>query len=109
MNNNDPLFCEVKDTAVRVMFARIGPQEYAVITCFIKKTDNNKGYRNQLEQKMGDYKQIAPILIANLENEEFMEQNEKYEQMLWETIKTEKGGKKTYVRPDTTKYRRNFK
>lgn len=109
LNNNDPLFCEVKDTAVRVMFARIGPQEYAVITCFIKKTDNNKGYRNQLEQKMGDYKQIAPILIANLENEEFMEQNEKYEQMLWETIKTEKGGKKTYVRPDTAKYRRNFK
>lgn len=111
LNNNDPLFCEVKDTAIRVMFARIGPQEYAVITCFIKKTDNNKGYRNQLEQKMGDYKQIAPILIANLENEEFIAQNEQYEQMLWDTInpKDERGGKKTYARKDATRYRRHSK
>lgn len=109
LNNNTPLFCEVKDTAVRVMFSRLGPQEYAVITCFIKKTDNNKGYRNQLEQKMNDYKQIEPILIANLGNEEFIERNKMYENTLWEMIKPreERGEKKQYVRTKASDYRRN--
>lgn len=109
LNNNTPLFCEVKDTAVRVMFSRLGPQEYAVITCFIKKTDNNKGYRNQLEQKMNDYKQIEPILIANLGNEEFIERNKMYEKTLWEMIKPreERGEKRQYVRTKSTNYRRN--
>lgn len=89
-------FSEVKDTAIRVIFDRIDTTTYAIITAFIKKTQNNKGYRNQLEQRVSDYCNIKPILIASLNDESFLKYQAEREQELWdlltENMKKKNGG-----------------
>ena len=79
-------FSEVKDTAIRVIFDRIDTTTYAIITAFVKKTQNNKGYRNQLEQRVSDYCNIKPILIASLNDGNFLKSQEESEQELWDLL-----------------------
>lgn len=78
--------CEVKDFKTRVIFTRLNQNSYAIISAFIKKSDNDKGYRNMLSSRYSDYLSTEPRLIANLDNEEFMTLQKQYETELFEKL-----------------------
>ena len=78
--------CEVKDFKTRVIFKRLNKNSYAVISAFIKKSDNDKGYRNMLSSRYSDYLQIESTLKRNTENEEFMSMQQLYIEELFNKI-----------------------
>lgn len=67
---------EVRGFQVRIAFARIGKNKYALITAFTKKCDNDKGYRDSLTQKLSDYRLQEDKLKALADDEEFLKENE---------------------------------
>lgn len=67
---------EVRGFQVRIAFARVGKNKYALITAFTKKCDNDKGYRDSLTKKLSDYRLQEEKLKALAENEEFLRENE---------------------------------
>lgn len=80
--------CEVKDFKVRVIFVRLNHDSYAVISAFIKKSDNDKAYRTSTIKKYYDYQNVESSLVSNLENEEFMQMQRDYEQELFRKLST---------------------
>lgn len=78
--------CEVKDFKVRVLFVRLSNDSYAVISAFIKKSDNDKGYRTSVIRKYSDFQLIENNLQNNLKNEEFMSLQKSYEQELFRKL-----------------------
>lgn len=78
--------CEVKDFKTRVVFKRLDKNTYAVISAFIKKSDNDKGYRNMLSSRYSDYLQIESSLKKNLANEEFVSMHKLYTEELFNII-----------------------
>ena len=99
--NNNALngICEVKDLKVRIVFARLNKNSYAIITAFVKKTQNDKGYSEGLKSKVADYRMISDILKLNLENEEFIKLQQTYEQELYRKLGIQESSK-TYVKGD---------
>lgn len=95
---------EVKDFKVRVTFKRVSKDTYAVISAFVKKSDNDKAYRGSLIKKYFDYQQVETALKNNLNNPEFMELHKTYEEELFNklssaskeslVVKTKAGDKK---------------
>lgn len=85
-NNNTSGLCEVKDYQTRVVFDRIGPDSYAILTAFVKKSDNDRGYVEQLAKKIQNYRSLAPIIKENLKNEEFLKANKQYEEELFKIL-----------------------
>ena len=77
---------EVKDFKIRVVFDRIGPHDYVIISAFIKKSDNDKGYKNQLNHNVKSYKLQKEQLKNNLENAEFMTMQENIEKELFNKL-----------------------
>lgn len=78
--------CEVKDFKTRVVFVRLSDDCYAVISAFIKKSDNDKSYRTGVEKKYADFLNVEDRLIANLDSVEFMEFNAFLEQELFNML-----------------------
>ena len=66
---------EVRGVKVRIAFTRVGKNKYALITGFVKKCDNDKGYHDSLTQKLSDYRMIEPKIKELVENEEFIKEN----------------------------------
>ena len=83
--------CEVKDFKTRVIFKRLNSNTYAIISAFIKKSDNDKGYRKMLKNHYSNYQSIEDQLIANLQNEEFIKLQKGYEKELFDKISSSKG------------------
>lgn len=81
--------CEVKDFKTRVVFKRLDKNTYAVISAFIKKSDNDKGYRNMLSSRYSDYLQLESSLKKNLANEEFVSMQKLYTEELFNMIAPE--------------------
>lgn len=80
-------FSEVKDHKIRVVFDRIGPHAYVVITAFMKKSDKDKGYIDPLKGILADYKnQYRNKLKENLRNPEFLDLQQHYEQELFNKL-----------------------
>lgn len=73
---------EVKDFKVRVLFARLTPDKYALISAFTKKVTTSKGYTELVNLRAANYFNSVDTLKANLDNEEFMKMQEDYEQEL---------------------------
>lgn len=90
---------EVRKFGVRVVFKRISKKTYAIITAFIKRSTNDTGYRESLVSKCVDFRQIQDQLKNNLENEEFIKENDKYVEELYNVLnqeeKKEKNRKET--------------
>lgn len=56
LNNNKLVgISEVRGFKPRVVFDRIGKNDYAIITAFLKKCDNDRGYKDSLELKIQKY------------------------------------------------------
>ena len=85
-NNQITGLCEVKNPQVRVVFARLDENTYAIITAFVKKTQRDKAYSDNLKNKAADYKAISEILKRNLSNPEFLELHQQYEDELFRKL-----------------------
>ena len=81
---------EVKDFKVRVAFKRISKDTYAVISAFVKKSDNDKAYRSSLIKKHLDYQQVEDSLKSNLNNPEFMDIQKTYSEELFRKLSSTK-------------------
>lgn len=79
-NNNNTLngVSEVKGPGVRIVFKRLSKNKYALITAFIKRSNNDMGYQDSLRSKVADFRLIHDGLKANLDNQEFIDENNKY-------------------------------
>ena len=89
-NNNLNGISEVKVFGARVVFTRISKNHYAILTAFIKKCFNDKAYAETLKSKVSDYKKNPDKAKQLLDNEEFMEENNKNVEYLLEFLSEEK-------------------
>lgn len=98
--NNNALngIIEVKGFQVRVVFARLNKNTYALITAFIKKCDNDNGYISVLKQKVADYRLISEQLKKNLSNQEFMDQQREYTEELYRLLGEQDSKGTSYVK-----------
>lgn len=86
---------EVRDipTGARVTFMRLDRNTYAIISAFVKKTDNNSGYQRMVENHYQNYKQQESALKINLTNPEFMALHSQYEIELFNRLRPSQNGK----------------
>lgn len=82
--------CEVKDFKTRVIFTRLNRDTYAVISAFIKKTDNDKGYQSMINSKYSAYLNQEDSIKAQLDNPEYMELQSQYEEELFRILSPSK-------------------
>ena len=74
---------EVKDFKIRVVFDRISKSDYALITAFIKKSDNDRGYRNSLDLKIMNYLKQKDRLKELINDDEYMKEQSLLEKELY--------------------------
>lgn len=79
LNNNKLAgISEVRGFKPRVVFDRIGKNDYAIITAFLKKCDNDRGYKDSLELKIQKYMSQRDNIVKKLNNPEYRALNEQY-------------------------------
>lgn len=94
--SNDNLlgFCEVRGFQTRVIFRRIIKDTYALVSAFIKKSDNSYGYRDYLTARIIEYSAVEKQIKENLDNEDFMTQNNLYVEELLNLLGSKEKGKR---------------
>jgi hypothetical protein len=85
-DNNLIGLSEVKGFKIRVIFTRLNINSYALISAFIKKSDNDKFYHESLANKAFDYFQMENTLKSNLDDETFINENNKNVKKLWDVL-----------------------
>ena len=79
LNNNKLVgISEVRGFKPRVVFDRIGKNDYVIITAFLKKCDNDRGYKDSLELKIQKYMSQRDNIVKKLNNPEYRALNEQY-------------------------------
>ena len=77
---------EVKDFKIRVIFSRIGPEEYCVISALTKKTDSNSDYQEQINLRASNFKKLEAKLTEQIKDEEFMQLQATYQEELFNML-----------------------
>jgi len=97
--NNNELngICEVRCNQTRVLFARLDENTYAVICNIIKKVDNDYGYRNTISQRIKRYREIKDKLINNLNNEDFIKEQENIEKQVFNILNADNKNKENTI------------
>ncbi len=87
-NNNVDLngVSEVKGHGVRIVFKRISKKTYALVTAFVKRSTNERGYRDSLKSKVADFRVMHDRLKEKCNDPEFMQQNELYLEELYNIL-----------------------
>lgn len=85
-NNAFSGLSEVKGYKARVIFDRIGNNEYAVLAAFIKKTDTNKSHAQKLENIAKNYQRQETYLKSQLSNPNFLEKQNEYTTGLYDLL-----------------------
>lgn len=67
---------EVKGKQVRVVYKRLDKNKYAIITMFMKKTQNSNGYRSALKTRYSEYKELESSLKEKCNDVNFILKNE---------------------------------
>ena len=80
------LISEVRGDGIRILFGRLNRNTYALITAFQKKTTANSGYREFLKGRESSYKQVIDYLKDNLEDEDFLNENEENKEKLYKLL-----------------------
>ena len=70
--------CEVKGSNARVLFKRLDYDTYAIISVFLKKTNNDKGYQEFIRGRIGEFRLYEDEYKKKIEDSEFMELNDFY-------------------------------
>ena len=60
---------EVKDSGVRVVFDKVGSNTYIILDIFVKKSDHDKGYSNQLINRLAIYRQNEKAIKESVTDE----------------------------------------
>lgn len=91
--NNDKFngMYEVKDFKIRVVFDRIGKNDYAIITAFVKKTNVDKSYLTKLEISAKNYLSFKDYLKSSLSDQQFIDKNNDYKDELFKILSKSKG------------------
>lgn len=66
-----------------MVFDRISKNDYALITAFIKKSDNDRGYRNSLDLKIMNYLKQKDRLKELINDDEYMKEQSLLEKELY--------------------------
>lgn len=94
--NNEDLkgACEVKGHQIRVVYKRLSENCYGIISIFMKKTQNDSSYRNNLINRYSEYKSMEKELKEKVKDPSFIIKNQEIEKELLETLSNGKGGVK---------------
>ena len=98
--NNEALngALEVKGYQVRILFQRLSKDCYAIISMFVKKTQNDSGYRNAIKQKYAEYKTIEKSLKESIQDPEFIKKNKEIEDEVFRLLSNDKNDDKGGVK-----------
>lgn len=74
--NNDAIkgVSEVRAYKIRVVFDRIDTDKYIIIHMFVKKTNNDRGYREKLINRVNYYQQNKDTIQAMMNDTEYLNQ-----------------------------------
>ena len=81
--------CEVKGSLARVLFKRLNTDTYAIISVFLKKVNNDRGYQEFIKHRIGEFRLYEDTYKKKLEDEEYMKLNDFYVEELFNTIGTD--------------------
>ncbi|MBR5370411.1 MAG: hypothetical protein IK137_03820 [Bacilli bacterium] len=95
-NNNETLngLLEVRRHLVRVVYQRLSKDCYAIISIFMKKTQNDNGYKKPIQIKYAEYKTIEKELKKSVNDPSFLEKHEKYEEEVFKILGSDKNNGK---------------
>lgn len=77
---------EVKGNQVRLIFTRVGKNAYSLIDLFIKKDMYATHHYDSLKVKVAEYRHLHNKLKEKTKDEDFMKENNKYVQELFDLI-----------------------
>lgn len=89
---------EARKNDLRVLFTRIGEHTYAIISAFVKKVTTDQFYRDSLKRKFNDYHLVEDFIVSNLDNSEFISENDSYIKELYSILKKDTDSKKQYMK-----------
>lgn len=78
--------CEVRGNLARVFFKRLNSNTYAIITAFLKKVDNDKGYQDYIRCRIREFKLYEDRYKQLLDDDAYMELNDFYVEELFNRI-----------------------
>lgn len=85
---------EVRGFQKRILYQRLSEDCYAIISMFIKKAQNVRGYQQQLKYKYSEYKELEKELKEKVRDPKFIEENQNYEDELFGILGKSKGESK---------------
>ena len=90
--NNEALngALEVKGYQVRILFQRLSSDCYVIISMFIKKTQNDSGYRNAIKNKYAEFKNIEKSLKESIKDPLFIKKNKEIEDEVFKILNNNK-------------------
>lgn len=86
--NNDKVsgIAEVKGFKVRVLFDRVGPKTYSIIAAFVKKSDNDKDYRDFVKNRVATYRSKRGEIVKSLNDPEYLKSQDEYTKELYDLM-----------------------
>ena len=83
---------EVKGPQKRIVFQRLSKDSYCVISIFLKKTQIDYGYRNNLTNRYSEYKSMEKELKERVKEDSFINRNKEIENEIFSMLSNGKGG-----------------
>lgn len=79
---------EVKDrpSGARITFMRLDKKTYAIISAFVKKSDNNNGYQKMVANHYQTYLTAEDNLKKAIQNPEFVSMHQDIERQIFQTL-----------------------
>lgn len=77
---------EVRGDGIRVLFDRVGPNSYALISAFTKKVTSSRSHTELISLRIAQYKSVENEIKENIGNEDFMSLHEDYEKELFRML-----------------------
>ena len=79
---------EVKDrpSGARITFMRLDKKTYAIISAFVKKSDNNNGYQKMVASHYQTYLSAEEDLKKAIQNPEFIAMHQDIEKQVFQTL-----------------------
>ena len=80
------MIAEVRGFKTRILFDRVGKNTYVVIQMFVKKCDNDKGYKQSVQNRVMWYKKKRSEIVEQLTSDEYIKKNNMFEEQLMELL-----------------------
>ena len=90
-NNKTSSLSEVRGFKTRLLFDKLGENNYIIIMCAVKKCDFDNGYKKSLETRCLTYRAMKPKLICQKDSKEFKDENKDIEKKLFLKLEDRRG------------------